>query len=129
MRWNLLRCAAGNARVINCDWLAPITTGSLHALIANPPYIPDADPHLEQGDLPREPRSALAAGPDGLNAIRELSTQAATRLSPGGLIALEHGYDQGTAVRSILAELGFLEVSTRRDLAGHERATTGVLPG
>jgi release factor glutamine methyltransferase len=127
-RDNLRRCAAGGARVVSCDWLAPIADRSLHALVANPPYIPNADPHLGLGDLPCEPHSALAAGPDGLDAIRILSAQAASRLRPSGLLALEHGFDQGPAVRAILALHGFEDIATRRDLAGHERVTMGQLP-
>jgi release factor glutamine methyltransferase len=126
-RDNLSRLAAKNARVINCHWLAPIADRSLHALICNPPYIPDADPHLKRGDLLFEPRWALAAGRDGLDAIRELGAQAATRLRPVGLIVLEHGFDQAQAVRAILARQGFEDLSTHRDLAGHERATSARL--
>lgn len=126
---NLESNAPLNASVVNCNWLAPIAERSLHALISNPPYIPIADPHLARGDLPREPRSALVAGPDGLGAIRVLGAQAASRLRPGGFIALEHGFDQGTAVRETLAQHGFGGISTHRDLGGHERATTGVLTG
>lgn len=128
-RENLRRCAPGNTRIVNCDWLAPFAKRSLHTLVSNPPYITEADPHLDRGDLPYEPRSALTAGPDGLDAIRALSAQAVSRLRPGGLIALEHGFDQGAAVRSILAQLGFVDIATHRDLAGHERATVGLLPG
>lgn len=127
-RENLHRCTPDNTRVVNCDWLRPIAERSLHALISNPPYIPEADPHLNQGDLPCEPRSALAAGHDGLDAIRVLCAQAVAPLRPGGLIALEHGFDQGVAVRAILARLGFVSTATHRDLAGHERATTGLRP-
>jgi release factor glutamine methyltransferase len=127
-RDNLQRYARANAGVVICDWLAPIADRSLHALVANPPYIPDADPHLDLGDLPYEPHSALAAGPDGLDAVRILSAQAASRLRPSGLVALEHGFDQGPAVRAILALHGFEDIATRRDLAGHERVTMGQLP-
>jgi len=117
-----------NAQVINCDWLQPIAERSLDAIIANPPYLPDTDPHLGQGDLIREPRSALAAGPDGLDAIRVLSAQATSRLRPAGFIALEHGFDQGPAVRAIMDQHGFEDIRTNPDLGGRERATTGRLP-
>jgi len=125
---NLRTWALGNAQVIRCDWLRPIAERSLDAIIANPPYVPDADPHLGQGDLIREPRNALAAGPDGLDAIRTLSTQATSRLRPAGFIALEHGFDQGSAVRTILNRHGFEDIHTHPDLGGRERATTGRLP-
>jgi release factor glutamine methyltransferase len=126
-RDNLLRNAADNARVVSCDWLAPVAEGSLHAVVANPPYIPESDPHLRRGDLLHEPRTALAAGRDGLAAFRELSVQGASRLRESGFIALEHGFDQGEAVRTILARQGFSGIETHRDLAGHERATCALL--
>jgi len=125
---NFRTWALRNARVVSCDWLTPIAERSLDAIIANPPYIPDADPHLGQGDLIREPRSALAAGFDGLDAIHALSTQATSRLRHAGFIALEHGFDQGSTVRTILNRHGFEDIRTHPDLSGRERATTGRLP-
>ena len=125
---NLRRYAPGNACVINGDWLAPIAERSLHAVVGNPPYIRDTDPHLGRGDLPWEPRDALAAGPEGLDAIRILSAQATSRLRPGGFLALEHGCDQGPAVRGIFGRHGFADIRTHRDLSDRERATTGSLP-
>lgn len=127
-RENLHRCAPTDTIVVNCDWLAPIGERTLDAILGNPPYIPDTDPHLWLGDPAWEPRGALAAGPDGLNAIRNLTAQAASRLRPGGFIGLEHGHDQGPAVRMILKEHGFGDILTYPDLSGHERVTTGVLP-
>ena len=126
---NLARHKATNAWVLRSDWLAPLAPASLDALIANPPYIPATDPHLRQGDLPREPLSALASGADGLDALRQITRQAAKCLKPGGLLALEHGFDQGAAVRDLLAAAGFEHLETRTDLAGHPRATLGYRPG
>lgn len=124
---NLRAHAPENAYVVNCDWLTPIAERSLHAIIGNPPYIPDTDPHLGQGDLPREPRTALVAGPDGLDAVRALSAQATSRLRPAGFMALEHALDQGSAVRGIFKRQGFADIRTHRDLDGRERVTTGRL--
>ena len=122
---NLRRAGATNAWVIRADWVAPLAPASLDALIANPPYIPSTDPHLTRGDLPHEPRTALAAGPEGLDAFRRLIPQARTRLKPGGLLALEHGFDQAPAVRDLLTAAGFTGVATRSDLAGQPRSTWG----
>ena len=122
---NLARHEAVNAWVLRSDWLAPLAPASLDALIANPPYIPATDPHLRQGDLPREPLSALASGADGLDALRQITCQATTCLKPGGLLALEHGFDQDAWVRALLAAAGFEYLETRPDLAGHPRATLG----
>ena len=122
---NLRREGATNAWVIRADWLAPLAPASLDALIANPPYIPSADPHLSRGDLPREPRTALTAGPEGLDAYRRLVPQARTCLKPGGLLVLEHGFDQAPAVRALLTAAGFTGIATRDDLAGQPRSTWG----
>jgi release factor glutamine methyltransferase len=78
-----------------------------------------------QGDLRFEPRAALVAGADGLACIRLIVAQARGHLAPGGRLLLEHGYDQAGRCRALLAEAGFREVTTHRDLAGLERVTAG----
>lgn len=106
------------------DWFASIAAGERFALIAsNPPYIAEGDPHLPA--LHCEPRSALASGADGLRDLRRIIAGAAAHLAPGGWLLLEHGWQQGEAVRCLLREAGFAAVSTRRDLAGNERVSGG----
>ncbi|MBL3588564.1 MAG: peptide chain release factor N(5)-glutamine methyltransferase [gamma proteobacterium endosymbiont of Lamellibrachia anaximandri] len=97
-------------------------------ILSNPPYIPEKDPHLAQGDLSSEPREALAAGSDGLDDIRVIVSEAHSYLHPGGWLLLEHGFDQAAAVQALLLEAGLTEVQSHRDLAGHERITEGRLP-
>lgn len=110
------------------DWYAPLA-GARFALIAsNPPYIEAADPHLVQGDLRFEPRSALASGGDGLDDLRAIVAGAPRHLLPGGWLLLEHGWSQGQAVRALLADVGFEEVGTERDLEGRDRVTIGQIP-
>ena len=111
------------------DWYQALPRSQRYDLIAsNPPYIEAQDPHLNSGDLPREPRDALASGPDGLTAIRQIASQAPSHLRPGGWLLLEHGYNQGEAVRQILALEGFQQIETLSDLAGQARLTEGLLP-
>jgi release factor glutamine methyltransferase len=110
---------------LRTDWLAPFAANSFDLILSNPPYVAAGDPHLSQGDLAFEPASALASGPDGLADIRGIAQDARRCLKPGGLIALEHGFDQGQAVRAELRARGLVGVETLRDLAGHERATLG----
>lgn len=119
------RHAAGldNVRIEASDWCAVLERAVYDVIVSNPPYIADNDPHLEQGDLPAEPREALAAGPDGLRDIRRIIEQAPTSLRPGGYLYLEHGYDQGEQVRALLAGQGYIDILSARDLAGHERVT------
>jgi release factor glutamine methyltransferase len=108
------------------DWTQAFRPGErFSVIVSNPPYVAEGDPHLAAGDLPWEPRAALVAGPDGLDAIRRLVAAAPVHLAPGGWLLLEHGADQGAAVRAILAGAGLDAVHTVRDLAGLERVSGG----
>ncbi len=127
-RDNFRDLGLANVRTLQADWLAPIAPHSLDLILANPPYIDAEDPHLTAGDLPFEPRTALTPGPDGLAAIRRISAEALRCLRPGGLVAVEHGFDQGAAVRVIFTALGLFAPETRPDLVGLERATLGRAP-
>ena len=125
---NKRRLGLGNLHPLCGDWLTAFAAGSLDAVVSNPPYVRDDDPHLGQGDLRFEPRSALCAGADGLEAVRVIAAQARHALRPGGWLALEHGWDQGDALRRLLAGNGFASIRSHRDLAGHERVTSAVAP-
>jgi release factor glutamine methyltransferase len=94
-------------------------------IVSNPPYIQKDDPHLQHGDLRFEPKSALTDDGDGLTCIREIVNNAHRYLKPGGLIALEHGYDQAAEVAKLLGSHAFQEISSLADLAGHLRVTLG----
>ena len=119
--------ALRNVEFRHGDWYAPLA-GARFALIAsNPPYIESADPHLAQGDLRFEPRSALASGSDGLDDIRAIIAGAPRHLLPGGWLLLEHGWNQGPAVRALLASAGFADVATARDLEDRDRVSLGRL--
>ena len=111
------------------DWFAPLAGERFDMVASNPPYIAEGDPHLEQGDLRHEPATALSSGADGLDAIRVIIADAPAHLVPGGWLLLEHGYDQGPAVRALLAAAGFEAVATAVDLEGRDRVGLGRLPG
>jgi release factor glutamine methyltransferase len=108
------------------DWLAPLGDETFDLIASNPPYVADEDPHVGEGDLRFEPRLALTSGPDGLDAIRRIAGGAPARLHPGGHVLLEHGYGQGEAVRTILADAGFTGIATLPDLEGRERVSLGT---
>lgn len=107
------------------DWLAPLQGQRFDLVASNPPYIAEGDAHLAQGDLRHEPPAALASGPDGLDAIRSIVADAPAHLLPGGWLLLEHGHDQGGAVRALLDAAGFVDVRTERDLERRDRVSLG----
>ena len=124
---NRERLGLGRVELLAGDLFGPVGERRFDLIVSNPPYVADADPHLQCGDLRFEPQSALAGGIDGLDVIRRL-TAALERLNPGGWLLIEHGYDQATAVRGLLEGAGFTRVESRRDLAGIERVGMGMRP-
>jgi len=104
-------------------WGAVAERRRFDVAVANPPYVAAGDPHLDE--LRHEPIVALTPGGDGLEALRAIVAGAAAHLAPGGWLVVEHGFDQGAAVRALFGAAGFDATETRRDLAGQERATAG----
>lgn len=127
-RDNAARLAIGNVSFHLGSWCEPLT-GPFALIASNPPYIAGRDPHLDQGDCRFEPRLALSPGGDGLSAIRAIARAAPACLAADGWLLLEHGQHQGPAVRALLMAEGYREVTTRRDLQGHERVTGARRPG
>ena len=124
-RGNAQRNALVNVEFRHGDWLTPVLGERFDVIVSNPPYIADHDPHLDQGDLRFEPALALSCGVDGLDAIRMIAIAAPAHLRAGGWLLLEHGLDQGPAVRTLLRDAGFYGVKTVRDLEARDRVTLG----
>jgi release factor glutamine methyltransferase len=117
---------AGRVELRAGDLYAALAAGErFDVLVSNPPYIPSGAVDQLAAEVRREPRAALDGGPDGLAVLRRLVADAARHLvSPGGLLALEHGFDQGAAVRALIDETGaYQPAATRSDLAGQPRVT------
>ncbi|MCG5529371.1 peptide chain release factor N(5)-glutamine methyltransferase [Halorhodospira halochloris] len=108
------------------DWNTGIS-GSYDVIVANPPYVEEIADEWSSGSLQWEPREALAAGCDGLAAIRKLIPAARGALAPQGYLLIEHGASQAAAVRAILGAENFHAIETIRDLAGLERITLGLV--
>jgi len=100
--------------------------GPFELIVSNPPYVADGDPHLAA--LTHEPLQALTSGADGLQDIRQIIAQAPSRLTPGGWLLLEHGWDQAPAVQELMRQGGLMNVESRQDLAGVDRCTGGMKP-
>jgi len=127
-----LRVARGNAAALDAEveWLesdlyAALGGRQFDLIASNPPYIPEADSHLGQGDLRFEPPGALASGPDGLDALRAIVREGRAHLAPGGWLLFEHGYNQGEAVQALLRQAGYAELFLERDLADQPRVSGG----
>ncbi|NCT68414.1 MAG: peptide chain release factor N(5)-glutamine methyltransferase [Rhodanobacteraceae bacterium] len=127
-RGNAAKLGLTNVAFAQGDWCAALGAARFALIASNPPYIEAADPHLQQGDLPHEPLAALASGADGLDAIRAIVASAPDHLDVGGWLLLEHGWEQGAAVRALLSARGFVEVETARDLGGRDRVSLGRWP-
>ncbi len=126
-----LAVAAANARRLGlpvafrqASWLDGAPPGAYDLIVSNPPYIAEGDPHLPA--LCHEPRSALVAGIDGLDELRQIVRAAPAHLAEGGRLLLEHGHDQAAAVRQLLAAAGFADIQHRHDLSGIARCTGGT---
>lgn len=122
---NRLRLKLNNAEFRQSSWFDGLAGEHFDLILSNPPYIAADDRHLGEGDVRFEPLSALVAGVDGLDDIRQIIAQAPRHLQAGGWLLLEHGYDQAEAVRELLAAAGFTAVDSRRDLGGHQRISLG----
>lgn len=115
------------------SWYAALQTPgdvyrSFDLILSNPPYIPANDPHLRKGDLRFEPPSALTDFGSGLSCLATIIDGALAHLKPGGLLVVEHGFDQSPAVLDRLALAGFEDIRPHRDLAGHWRVASGRKP-
>lgn len=113
---------------LRSDWFSALSGRRFDLIVGNPPYIAVADPHLTNGDVRFEPLSALASGVDGLDDLRSLTAAARAHLKPGGILLLEHGYDQAEAIQSLLRQRGFRNVRSWADLAGILRVSGGEWP-
>ena len=126
-RANAERLGLTNVELHQGDWFAPLAGRRFDVIVSNPPYVRADDPHLSQGDVRFEPREALVAGADGLEAIRQIAEAARTHLEPGGWVLLEHGYDQAAAARALFRRQRYHPIVSYRDLARHERVTEARL--
>ena len=121
---NAERLGITNITFRHCNWCSAFADDEVfNMIVSNPPYIAAADRHLSEGDVRFEPPLALVSGIDGLDAIRLIAAQADRHLAKSGRLLIEHGYDQGDAVRQILERHGYRHIQTLRDYNDRERLT------
>lgn len=122
---NLERLALENVTVQQSSWFTALADQQFEMIVSNPPYIDECDPHLGEGDVRFEPRSALVAADHGLADLSHIIIQSRQHLVSNGWLLLEHGWTQGEAVRNLFLQAGFAQVETCRDYGGNERLTVG----
>ncbi|EHG7580263.1 peptide chain release factor N(5)-glutamine methyltransferase [Citrobacter sp. RHB21-C05] len=122
---NATRHAITNVRILQSDWFSALAGNQFEMIVSNPPYIDELDPHLSQGDVRFEPLTALVAGDHGMADIKHIIDRARGVLMPEGMLLLEHGWQQGTAVRDAFVRAGYHDVETCRDYGDNERVTLG----
>jgi release factor glutamine methyltransferase len=128
-----LEIASGNAGSLGLaqihwrlsHWFDALAGRRFNLIVSNPPYIADGDPALAA--LGAEPALALVSGPTGLEALRAIIAAAPKHLQPRGLLALEHGMAQASAVAQLLQQHSFDSIRTHHDFSGKPRVTLGVL--
>ena len=120
-RENVRALAPGNVSCVHGNWTEPVSGRVFNVIVSNPPYVRADDEALER--LGHEPRMALVAGADGLDAIRVLAADCGELLVDGGLLLIEHGADQADEVARLLEDSGWTEISCHNDLAGLPRVT------
>lgn len=114
-----------NARFLQSDWFSALDGQTFDIIVSNPPYIDETSPYLDEGDVRFEPKTALTSGHDGLDDIKHIIKNAPEYLNKGALLAFEHGFDQGSAVNTLLTDAGFVKVKTVKDFGNNDRVTLG----
>ncbi|MGB1868239.1 MAG: peptide chain release factor N(5)-glutamine methyltransferase [Porticoccaceae bacterium] len=128
---NRLAQQLDNVTIYQSDWFSAVARhqpqAQFNLIVSNPPYIEDDDAHLFQGDVRFEPASALVSGADGLEDLKRVISQSSGFLASAGWLLVEHGYNQGSVVRELFNQAGFVLVETRQDYNQLDRITLGRL--
>lgn len=122
---NAAQLGLTNVRFVAGSWCQALSTSAFDHILSNPPYVAETDCHLREGDARFEPRTALAAGPEGMDELRRLIACARDCLRRDGWLTLEHGHDQGERVVRLMKAQGYREVRDHADSSGLSRVTTG----
>lgn len=125
---NQQRLAINNVSVKQSNWFSALTDARFDLIVTNPPYIERNDIHLKQGDVRFEPLSALVADDFGLSDIKQIITQSRDYLESNGYLLIEHGFDQGQAVRDYFKAMSFINIKTVKDFANNDRVTLAQWP-
>lgn len=124
-RRNALRCQL-SVNILQGSWFEPIASDlRFNVIVSNPPYIEADDPHLGQGDVRFEPLTALVAAQDGMADLAYIIQQGYHFLQQDGWLLVEHGFEQGAAVRALFTSASYHQVTTYKDYGSNDRVTVG----
>lgn len=118
-----------NVTILLSDWFSALAGQQFAMIVSNPPYIDEQDPHLSQGDVRFEPKTALVAADEGLADLAHIIHEGRQALLSGGIMLLEHGWTQGDAVRQLFTDAGYLQAQTCKDYGNNDRLTLAIWPG
>ncbi|MCF6193941.1 MAG: peptide chain release factor N(5)-glutamine methyltransferase, partial [Kangiellaceae bacterium] len=123
---NAVKNKIENVTFIQSDWFSNVKEAEFDLIVSNPPYVEENDPHLNQSDLRFEPNSALIAADNGFADIKTIIHEAKNHLVKNGVLLMEHGFEQGERVRSLLSEAAYGEIKTLADHSGLDRVTIAI---
>lgn len=126
-RENVRQLSLGNVELEAGSWTEPVRGRRFRVIVSNPPYVRSDDAALRR--LRHEPQAALAAGEDGLDAIRILAADCGALLEADGVMLVEHGAEQPTQVAQLLESHGWMDICCHNDLAGLPRVTVARWSG
>ena len=127
-RRNCAKYRLDNVSFFQSNWFAKLSS-QYQIIVSNPPYIDSHDPHLNDGDVAFEPRSALVAQDAGIADLRHIIETAPDYLCHNGWVVLEHGWQQAEKVRQLLRNKGYCQVASAKDLNNIERISFGCFAG
>ncbi|MEI8707160.1 peptide chain release factor N(5)-glutamine methyltransferase [Pseudoalteromonas sp. B62] len=125
---NQQRLAINNVHVKQSNWFSELHGEKFNLIVTNPPYIESSDIHLNQGDVRFEPLSALVADDCGMFDIKQIITQSRDYLLSNGYLLIEHGFEQGEAVRHFFEKMAFINIKTVKDFGNNDRVTLAQWP-
>ncbi|HEA16032.1 MAG TPA: peptide chain release factor N(5)-glutamine methyltransferase [Pseudoalteromonas prydzensis] len=125
---NQQRLAINNVHVKQSNWFSELHGEKFNLIVTNPPYIESSDIHLNQGDVRFEPLSALVADDCGMSDIKQIITQSRDYLLSSGYLLIEHGFEQGEAVRHFFKKMAFVNIKTVKDFGNNDRVTFAQWP-
>ena len=113
---------------VHSDWFTSLNRHRYDIIVSNPPYVAGNDPYLDRYVARYEPRLAWISGKSGLEDIEQIILHAGQFLNRQGCLLIEHGFNQGAAVRRLFRQNGFIQIQTCQDLSGQERVSSARTP-